>query len=134
MSLHACMHLLECRLPFLKQCQRFVNLDSEVSESLREGLTKKGVTFKLGAKVESISSDKVTYSDESGSNELEADLVLVATGRRPNVKNLGLEDLGLDIDRGGVRVDTRGATNIPGLWAAGDVTGQAWLACRKPHG
>ena len=105
------------------------NLDSEVSESLREGLTKKGVTFKLGAKVESISSDKVTYSDESGSNELEADLVLVATGRRPNVKNLGLEDLGLDIDdRGGVRVDARGATNIPGLWAAGDVTGQAWLA------
>ena len=105
------------------------NLDSEVSASLREGLTKKGVTFKLGAKVESISSDKVTYSDESGSNELEADLVLVATGRRPNVKNLGLEDLGLDIDdRGGVRVDARGATNIPGLWAAGDVTGQAWLA------
>jgi len=105
------------------------NLDSEVSASLREGLTKKGVTFKLGAKVESISSDNVTYSDESGSNELEADLVLVATGRRPNVKNLGLEDLGLDIDdRGGVRVDARGATNIPGLWAAGDVTGQAWLA------
>ena len=105
------------------------NLDSEVSASLREGLTKKGVTFKLGAKVESISSDKVTYSDESGSNELEAELVLVATGRRPNVKNLGLEDLGLDIDdRGGVRVDARGATNIPGLWAAGDVTGQAWLA------
>ena len=105
------------------------NLDAEVSASLREGLTKKGVTFKLGAKVESISADKVTYSDESGSNELEADLVLVATGRRPNTKNLGLEELGLDIDdRGGVRVDARGATNIPGLWAAGDVTGQAWLA------
>ena len=105
------------------------NLDAEVSASLREGLTKKGVTFKLGAKVESISSDKVTYSDESGSNNLEADLVLVATGRRPNTKNLGLEDIGLDIDdRGGVRVDAKGATNIPGLWAAGDVTGQAWLA------
>ena len=89
------------------------NLDAEVSASLREGLTKKGVTFKLGAKVESISADKVTYSDESGSNELEADLVLVATGRRPNTKNLGLEELGLDIDdRGGVRVDARGATNI----------------------
>lgn len=105
------------------------NLDADVSSSLREGLTKKGVTFKLGAKVESICSDKVTYSDESGTNELKADLVLVATGRRPNTKNLGLEELGLDIDdRGGVRVDARGATNIPGLWAAGDVTGQAWLA------
>jgi dihydrolipoamide dehydrogenase len=105
------------------------NLDPEVSASLREGLAKKGVTFNLGAKVESISSDKVSYADDSGSNELEADLVLVATGRRPNTKNLGLEELGLDIDdRGGVRVDNRGATNIPGLWAAGDVTGQAWLA------
>ena len=105
------------------------NLDPEVSASLREGLAKKGVTFKLGAKVESISADKVSYADDSGSNELEADLVLVATGRRPNTQNLGLEELGLDIDdRGGVRVDNRGATNIPGLWAAGDVTGQAWLA------
>ena len=105
------------------------NLDGEVSASVREGLSKKGVTFKLGAKVESISSDKVTYLDDSGSNDLEADLVLVATGRRPNTKNLGLEEIGLDIDdRGGVRVDDRGATNIPGLWAAGDVTGQAWLA------
>jgi dihydrolipoamide dehydrogenase len=105
------------------------NLDPEVSASLREGLAKKGVTFNLGAKVESISADKVSYADDSGTNELEADLVLVATGRRPNTKNLGLEELGLDIDdRGGVRVDNRGATNIPGLWAAGDVTGQAWLA------
>ena len=105
------------------------NLDPEVSASLRDGLTKKGVTFNLGAKVESISADKVSYADDSGSNELEADLILVATGRRPNTKNLGLEELGLDIDdRGGVRVDNRGATNIPGLWAAGDVTGQAWLA------
>ena len=105
------------------------NLDPEVSASLREGLAKKGVTFNLGAKVESISTDKVSYADDSGSNELEADLVLVATGRRPNTQNLGLEELGLDIDdRGGVRVDNRGATNIPGLWAAGDVTGQAWLA------
>ena len=105
------------------------NLDPEVSASLREGLAKKGVTFNLGAKVESISTDKVSYADDSGSNELEADLVLVATGRRPNTQNLGLEELGLDIDdRGGVRVNNRGATNIPGLWAAGDVTGQAWLA------
>jgi dihydrolipoamide dehydrogenase len=47
----------------------------------------------------------------------------------PNVSDLGLEDIGLDFDpRGGVKVDQRGATNLPGVWAAGDVTGQAWLA------
>jgi len=105
------------------------NLDTEISASLREGLAKKGVSFILEAKVESIRADRVSYVDDSGTNELEADLVLVATGRRPNTENLGLEELGLDIDdRGGVRVDSRGATNIPGLWAAGDVTGEAWLA------
>ena len=105
------------------------NLDTEISASLRKGLAKKGVSFILEAKVESIRADRVSYVDDSGTNELEADLVLVATGRRPNTENLGLEELGLDIDdRGGVRVDSRGATNIPGLWAAGDVTGEAWLA------
>ena len=105
------------------------NLDTEISASLREGLAKKGVSFILEAKVESIRADRVSYVDDSGTNELEADLVLVATGRRPNTENLGLEELGLDIDdRGGIRVDSRGATNIPGLWAAGDVTGEAWLA------
>ena len=105
------------------------NLDTEISASLREGLAKKGVSFILEAKVESIRAERVSYVDDSGTNELEADLVLVATGRRPNTENLGLEELGLDIDdRGGVRVDSRGATNIPGLWAAGDVTGEAWLA------
>jgi dihydrolipoamide dehydrogenase len=105
------------------------NLDADIAAILREELAKKGVNFKLDTKVESIDSKSVSFANADGSDSLEGDLVLVATGRRPNVKGLGLEELGLDIDpRGGVRVDDRGATNIPGLWAAGDVTGQAWLA------
>jgi dihydrolipoamide dehydrogenase len=105
------------------------NLDADVAAVLREELTKKGVVFKLDTKVESIDEKSVSFANADGTASLEGDLVLVATGRTPNVKGLGLEELGLDIDpRGGVRVDDRGATNIPGLWAAGDVTGQAWLA------
>lgn len=105
------------------------NLDAEVASILREELAKKGVNFKLNTKVESIDSKSVSFANADGSDSIEGDLVLVATGRRPNVKGLGLEELGLDIDPGGgVRVDDRGATNIPGLWAAGDVTGRAWLA------
>ncbi len=105
------------------------NLDADIAAILREELAKKGVNFKLDTKVESIDSKSVSFANAEGSDSLEGDLVLVATGRTPNVKGLGLEELGLDIDpRGGVRVDDRGATNIPGLWAAGDVTGQAWLA------
>ena len=105
------------------------NLDADVAAVLREELIKKGVDFKLNTKVESIDEKSVSFANADGTASLEGDLVLVATGRTPNVKDLGLEELGLDIDpRGGVRVDDRGATNIPGLWAAGDVTGQAWLA------
>jgi dihydrolipoamide dehydrogenase len=105
------------------------NLDSEVAATLREELSKKGVTFKLETKVESIDAKSVSFTNAEGTGSLEGDLVLVATGRTPNTKGMGLEELGLDIDaRGGIRVDDRGATNIPGLWAAGDVTGQAWLA------
>ena len=105
------------------------NLDADVAAVLRKELAKKGVNFKLDTKVESIDPKSVSFANAEGSASLEGDLVLVATGRTPNVKGLGLEELGLDIDpRGGVRVDDRGATNVPGLWAAGDVTGQAWLA------
>ncbi|MEC9124168.1 MAG: dihydrolipoyl dehydrogenase, partial [Verrucomicrobiota bacterium] len=105
------------------------NLDADVAKTLRDELAKKGVNFKLDTKVESIDEKSVNFANAEGSNSLDGDLVLVATGRAPNVKGLGLEELGLDFDsRGGVRVDDRGATNIPGLWAAGDVTGQAWLA------
>jgi dihydrolipoamide dehydrogenase len=105
------------------------NLDADVAKTLREELAKKGVNFKLDTKVESIDEKSVSFANAEGSDSLDGDLVLVATGRAPNVKGLGLEELGLDFDpRGGVRVDDRGATNVPGLWAAGDVTGQAWLA------
>jgi len=105
------------------------NLDAEIASTLRNELTKKGVNFMLDTKVESIDEKSVSFANADGSDSVEGDLVLVATGRTPNTKGLGLEELGLDIDpRGGVRVDDRGATNVPGLWAAGDVTGQAWLA------
>ena len=105
------------------------NLDAEIASTLRNELTKKGVNFMLDTKVESIDEKSVSFANADGSDSVEGDLVLVATGRTPNTKGLGLEEIGLDIDpRGGVRVDDRGATNVPGLWAAGDVTGQAWLA------
>ena len=105
------------------------NLDPEIAAILRKELENKGVTFLLGAKVEKFEGKSVSYNLEGESKEIESDLVLVATGRKPNVSGLGLEDIGLDFDpRGGVKVDPRGATNLPGVWAAGDVTGQAWLA------
>jgi len=104
-------------------------LDPDLARTLRGELSKKNVTFHVGAKVEEITEAEVKFSLDGESQSAEAGLVLVATGRRPNVANLGLDDLRVDYDeRGGIKVDDRCATNVPGVWAAGDVTGRAWLA------
>ena len=104
-------------------------LDPDLARTLRGELSKKNVTFQVGAKVEEISGSEVKYVVDGESQVAEAGLVLVATGRRPNVANLGLDDLRVDYDeRGGSKVNDRCATNVPGVWAAGDVTGRAWLA------
>ena len=111
------------------------NLDAEIASTLRNELAKKGVRFMLETKVESIDEKSVSFANADGSDSVEGDLVLVATGRTPNTKGLGLEELGLDIDpRGGVRVDDRGATNAPGLWAAGGHRTSLACPCRQPNG
>jgi len=104
-------------------------LDPDLAKILRGELAKKNINFHVGAKVEEISESEVKYSVNDESQVAQGDLVLVATGRRPNVENLGLDDLRVDYDeRGGIKVDDRCATNVPGVWAAGDVTGRAQLA------
>ena len=105
------------------------SVDPEVAVVLRKELEKKNITFRLGAKVDEIGEDEVKFTLDGETQSVPGDVVLVATGRKPNVSSLGLEDLRVDVDeRGGIRVNDRGATNIPGIWAAGDVTGRAWLA------
>ena len=104
-------------------------LDPDLAKILRSELAKKNVTFHVGAKVEEISGSEVKFSVNDETQVAQGELILVATGRKPNVANLGLKDLRVDYDeRGGIKVDERCATNVPGVWAAGDVTGRAWLA------
>ena len=104
-------------------------VDPEVASVLRKELEKKNITFRLSAKVDEIGDKEVKFTLDGETQSVPGDVVLVATGRKPNVSGLGLEDLRVDVDeRGGIRVNDRGATNVPGIWAAGDVTGRAWLA------
>lgn len=106
--------------------------DAEIGAELGKQFAKAGITAKTGAKFESLDASgplvKVTVSGAAGTEVLEAEQVLWAPGFRPNAANLGLEALGVTLDRGAVVVDDRLATNVPGLWAVGDVTAKLMLA------
>jgi len=100
-------------------------MDKEQAPLLRRAM--KGVDFKLGCKVEKIEGASVYYTDKKGNAEVkEADLILMAVGRRPVTEGWGA--VGIDTSPKGVAVDDRMRTNIPGIWAAGDVTGKSLLA------
>lgn len=102
-------------------------MDAEQAPVLRRALRQ--IKWKLGCKVESIEGGTVKYTTKDGeAQSVEADLVLMAVGRRPNVSGFGAEKLGLDAGPKGVAVDEHMATNVPGIWAAGDVTGRSLLA------
>lgn len=104
------------------------NNDKEISEILMKNYQKKGVEFKLGAKVTKISKDAVEYEKDGQIVAVPAEKVLLSIGRRPATNGLGLENIGVETDRGSIRVDERGRTNIPEVYAAGDVNGTSMLA------
>ena len=104
-------------------------LDSDIGKRLLAALKKKGVEFNLSAKVSRIENNTVHYTDEQGAEQCRSGrYVLNATGRKPVMDNLGLAELGVATTPKGVVADDRGRTNIPGLWACGDVTGRLLLA------
>lgn len=99
-------------------------MDAEFAKILRKTLPK--VSFHLGAKVESINNTTVVFSTADKKGAVQADLILMSVGRRPNVH--GLEGLGLDIRRQGIKVNEKMQTNLPGVYAIGDVNGESLLA------
>jgi dihydrolipoamide dehydrogenase len=107
--------------------------DEEVSVELEKNFKKRGINFLIGHKVESVEAIKsgvrIVVSVGGETKTLEAEQALVAIGFRPNSKGLGLEELGVKInERGFIEIDERMATNVPGIWAIGDVTGKLMLA------
>jgi len=107
--------------------------DEEVSAELAKAFKKRRIKMLTGHKVEAVEAVEtgvtVTVSAGGDGKVIEAEQALVAIGFRPNSQNLGLEEIGVQIDeRGFVEIDERMATNIPGIWAIGDVTGKLMLA------
>jgi len=106
--------------------------DEETSVELAKMLARRGIEIRTGSTVKSAElsggSMKIQLQTGAGEESLEAGQVLLAVGFRPNSENLGLENLGVGMEKGRITVDERMATNIPGIWAVGDVTGKLMLA------
>ena len=108
-------------------------MDKEQAPLLRRAMKTSGgggtVDFRLGCKVESIQGSAVHYSTKDSAKECcTADLVLMAAGRRPVLDGWGAKAAGVDVTPKGVTTNNKMRTNIPGIWAAGDVTGKSLLA------
>ncbi|MDQ0317919.1 dihydrolipoamide dehydrogenase [Pararhizobium capsulatum DSM 1112] len=110
-------------------------MDGEVSKQFQRMLAKQGFDFKLGAKVTGVEKSgagaKVTYEPVKGgeAQTLEAEVVLIATGRKPYTAGLGLEEAGVALDnRGRVEIDGHFKTNVDGIYAIGDVVRGPMLA------
>jgi len=109
------------------------NEDEEAAAELTKALKKRGVKVHAGTKVKSVTKNdagtSVLLESEKGEEAIEAEITLVAVGFKPSSHGLGLEEVGVEMDkRGFVQVDERMATSVPGIWAIGDVTGKLLLA------
>jgi len=127
-------HSYGAEVTIVEMLPRLVPLeDEEISAELAKAYNKRGIKVLTGHRVESIEAKKegvqVKVAGEGGEKTLEAEQALVAIGFTPNVRDLGLEEVGVKVsERGRVEIDDRMATNVAGIWAIGDVTGKLMLA------
>jgi dihydrolipoamide dehydrogenase len=113
-------------IEFLKEC--LPALDSDIAKRLRQTIGKRGVNFFMQSGVKEITPEYVIFERKGKTEQVEADMVLIATGRAANTEDLGLEEAGVVFDRNGIHTDEHLQTNVPGIFAIGDVNGKCMLA------
>lgn len=106
--------------------------DEEVSKQLERSFKKMGIKVMTSSTVEKVDTSgkkcKVTIKTKKGEETVEADIVLSAVGITPNIENIGLEELGIETDKGKVKVDAYYRTNVEGIYAIGDIVAGPALA------
>jgi dihydrolipoamide dehydrogenase len=112
--------------------------DADVSAFLNKSLVKQGIDIRPATGVQAITDTgsgiraEIKAADGKVTTE-EFSHVIVAVGIVPNTENIGLEALGVEMDRGFLKTDPMCRTNVPGLWAIGDITAPPWLAHKASH-
>ena len=111
--------------------------DEEVSKAAQKAFEKRGIKFRTGAKVTKVSKSgqgvQVAVEIGGKAETLEAEVCISAVGITANTDGIGLEALGVEMDRGHIRTGAHGETNVKGLYAIGDCAGAPWLAHKASH-
>lgn len=102
--------------------------DPAICKVLMDEYGKRGMEFKLSCKVLEVTKDCVLYEEAGEKKEVKCDLVLLSAGRRPFTQGLGLDKLGLEMDRAAIVTDKHLCTNVAGVYAVGDCNGKVMLA------
>lgn len=103
--------------------------DPDITTRLAALLKKKGVAIHLSSRVSEIKKDSLEFQDSAGQKQsITSDLILAAAGRRPATQGLGLERMGIAMEKGAIQADSAGRTSVKGIWACGDATGRSMLA------
>ena len=130
---------LGCQVTIVEMLDRLVPPeDAEISATLQREFTKQGMRVKVSSAVSRISGEPGEFSisvkgPDGDGEEIPTETVLNATGRVPNVRNLGLETTGVTLGKTGIETDTHMETNVRGIYAIGDVTGKKLLAHLASH-
>lgn len=111
---------------FLKEC--LPTIDSDIAKRLRQTISKRGVEFFMQSGVKAIEGHEVVFERKGKEQRVEADLILIATGRKPRLDDLKLENAGVEFSPRGINVDDRLQTNVEGIYAIGDVNARCMLA------
>ena len=111
---------------FLKEC--LPTIDSDIAKRLRQVISKRGVEFFMQSGVKAIEGHEVVFERKGKEQRVEADLILIATGRKPRLDDLQLENAGVEFSPRGINVDDRLQTNVEGVYAIGDVNARCMLA------
>jgi len=120
---------LGVRVTVLQNGDRILPRDEpDLASALQDGVVEEGVDLRLGvdiARIEIEDGTKAVYGTEDGEERRwDGAEILIGAGRRPNAEGLGLEELGIELDRGGVRVDNRSRTKVDSIYAVGDIAGR----------
>ena len=103
-------------------------VDAEIAKLATKSLQKAGVVFHTGAKVKKVSGNKVIFEEQGKEQSVESTYTLMAVGRAPYTEGLGAKEIGIEFDRKAIKTDAHMRTNIPNIYAIGDLNGKSMLA------